>query len=70
MRKKIIVGNWKMNLNLQDAEDLVLNIKSYLSNKIEVDVGICPPFTYLISIINLLKDSNIKIGAQEAPLLA
>lgn len=64
MRKKIIVGNWKMNLNLQDAEDLVLNLKSYLFNKIEVDVGICPPFTYLIPIINLLKDSNIKIGAQ------
>lgn len=64
MRKKIIIGNWKMNLNLIEARDLVFRLKSNLISDNEVDTIICPPFIHLLTICNILKGSNIHVGAQ------
>lgn len=64
MRKKIIIGNWKMNLSLAEAQDLAFKLKSFLTPAKKVDVAICPPFAYLLAISNVLKGSNIQIGAQ------
>ncbi|GAB6282630.1 MAG: triose-phosphate isomerase [Ignavibacterium sp.] len=65
MRKKIIAGNWKMNNTLQESIGLINGIKSEI-NKFELkcDVIICPPFTSLQIANSLIKDSNIKLGAQ------
>ena len=59
--KQIIVGNWKMNCSKQEAEKLILEILNF-KNKVEVVV--CPPFTSLETVGEKLKNSNVKLGAQ------
>ena len=63
MRKKIIAGNYKMNLTANLAEDFVANIMDSI-NTSEVDVVICPNNTCLDRISSLIEDTNIKLGAQ------
>ncbi|MFX0024047.1 MAG: triose-phosphate isomerase [Candidatus Hermodarchaeota archaeon] len=65
MRKPIIGGNWKMNRGTpkeakEMLEDLIPLVKTFNS----VDIIICAPFTVLTTVHNILKDTNIKSGAQ------
>ena len=65
MRNKLIIGNWKMNLSLADAQDLTFKLKSSVKAKQSTEVAICPPSVYLLTISNILKDTPyIKVGAQ------
>jgi len=64
MRKKIIIGNWKMNLTLAEGQDLVFKLKGFATEKINVDIAVCPSFVYLSNLCPVLKGSKIKIGAQ------
>lgn len=63
MRKPLIAGNWKMNNDVEKSLELARILKSAKLNK-NTDVLVCPPFTSLYSVINELKDSSIKVGAQ------
>lgn len=63
MRKKLIAGNWKMNNDVEESLDLVKTLKTIDMDK-NINILICPPFTSLYAIINELKDSFIKVGAQ------
>lgn len=65
MRNKVIAGNWKMNNNLEESEKLINGLKNLLQNENpNCDVIICPPFISLAEASNLIKDSVIKLGAQ------
>ena len=64
MRKKIIIGNWKMNLNLTDSQDLVFKLKNHVFVNNQVEIAVCPPHAYLLTVSNILKDTNIHVGAQ------
>lgn len=64
MRKKIIAGNWKMNKTVADALTLVKGIQMELAECVEVDVVVCPPFTALKSVGDVLTASQIKLGCQ------
>jgi len=66
MRKKIVAGNWKMNLGLSEGMSLADSINKYLINKPhdEATVVLCPPFIHLASIKEILKNGNISVGAQ------
>jgi triosephosphate isomerase (TIM) len=65
MRRKIIAGNWKMNNDLKETQNLISKLSSGLSNSvINCDVIVCPPFTSLSEAHLLLKDTKIKLGAQ------
>ena len=65
MRKKVIAGNWKMNKNLGESLSLIKDIKLAMLNiSGKVDVIVCPPFTSLETGANLLKESPVKLGAQ------
>ena len=61
--KALIAGNWKMNLNLNEAIELVEKLKNSCSNARD-DILICPSFVYLQKVGELIKDSNILLGAQ------
>ena len=63
MRKKLIVGNWKMNYTITEAENFVNSIKDRINTEF-VDVVICPNFVSLYNVSNLLEDTNIHLGAQ------
>jgi len=64
MRKKVIAGNWKMNMDLHQSQKLVSEIINGLGKDTKADVIVCPPFTSLSEASSLLKDTHIKLGAQ------
>ncbi|PJA96637.1 MAG: triose-phosphate isomerase, partial [Ignavibacteriales bacterium CG_4_9_14_3_um_filter_34_10] len=64
MNKYVIAGNWKMNNDLKESITLVSEIKTSLEKRENIDVILCPPFTSLETASALLKDSHIKLGAQ------
>jgi len=64
IRKKIIAGNWKMNKTLSEAVDLANAVKEGLGNITEIDVVLCPPFTALRSVWEIIQETPIKLGAQ------
>lgn len=67
MRKKIVAGNWKMNLQPAEAASLVRNIATATANgEIEgVDLLVCPPALYLpMALNNWQPEQALPIGAQ------
>ena len=66
MRKKIVAGNWKMNMELYEGVQLADSINKYLNNKPHENatVVLCPPFIHLASVSEILKNSKIAVGAQ------
>lgn len=63
MRKKIVAGNWKMNTDLNQAIDLVQQIRLSHYNKNAILI-IIPPFPFLYSIVETTNNSVIQVGAQ------
>lgn len=65
MRKKIVAGNWKMNMNLQDGLALAKELNDTLTaEKPNCGVIICTPFIHLASIAQFLDQSVIGLGAE------
>lgn len=62
-RKKIIAGNWKMNMTPTEAVALVNELKPLVAND-EVDVVFCVPAIDIIPAMEAAKGSNIHIGAE------
>ncbi|MGN0792623.1 MAG: triose-phosphate isomerase [Christensenellales bacterium] len=63
MRKPIIAGNWKMNMTPAEAQELIAVLKPLVQDA-KCDVVICPPYVDLALAAELIKDSNIRLGAQ------
>jgi len=63
-RKRIVAGNWKMNLSIAEAEDLASSTKLELADCLDVDVVLCPPFTSMKAVGEIIMDTQIKLGAQ------
>ena len=64
-RTPLVVGNWKMNTNLETS----LSLSNYLlyNKKLQfqdIEVAILPPIPFIMKVKKLLKNSNIKVGAQ------
>ena len=65
MRKKIVAGNWKMNMNLQDGVALAKEINEALvADKPNCDVVVCTPFIHLASVAQVLDASVVGLGAE------
>ncbi len=64
MRKKVIAGNWKMNMDLRQSQKLVSEIINGLGKDNKAEVIVCPPFTSLSEVNSLLKGTQVKLGAQ------
>lgn len=65
MRKKIVAGNWKMNLTLAEANELLNELNQQENNKpADVEIIIHPPFVYLAKFAEQLSNSTISLGAQ------
>ena len=65
MRKKIVAGNWKMNMNLQDGIALAKELNETLkADKPNCGVVICTPFIHLASIAQFLNQDIIGLGAE------
>ena len=64
MTKQIFIANWKMNLSLEGRENLANNFKKELGEIKDQDIVICPSTVSLIPIANIIKDSQLQLGAQ------
>ena len=62
-RKKIIAGNWKMNMTPSEAVKLVETLKPLVVND-EVDVVLCVPAIDIIPVVEAAKGTNIQVGAE------
>jgi triosephosphate isomerase len=63
-RKPLMAGNWKMNLSLDEAEDLLSGIREAQVDLDRVDVLVAPPFTTLHLAHTILTGTDILIAAQ------
>lgn len=64
MRKTIIAGNWKMNKNHLEAIELSKGIRERVTDVSDVEIVICPTFTSLNAVADVIKGSNVALGAQ------
>jgi triosephosphate isomerase len=65
MRKPIIGGNWKMNRGTpRESREMLEELIPAVEKIQNVDIVIAPPFTSLLSAKEILKDTNIELGAQ------
>ena len=62
--KALIAANWKMNKGIKEAVSFVRDFKKLAKHAKNIDIAICPPFTLLFELNELLKNSGIKLGAQ------
>jgi len=65
LRRNILAGNWKLNKTTLEAIDLVNLLKRDLNDINDIDLVVCPPFTALSEVHEILNDSNIALGAQD-----
>lgn len=63
MRKPIIAGNWKMNKTIADTKALVKELIPLVSDA-KAEVVICVPYTNIQAAGELIKKTNIKLGAE------
>ena len=63
MRKKVIIGNWKMNNDKRETENFLLNLKKFNWNQ-EIEVKVSPSFVNLESAQKILENSSIEVVAQ------
>lgn len=63
MRRKVIAGNWKMNMLPNEAIKYIEDLAGLVKNT-ENEVIICAPYTDLFYCLLTAQDTNIKIGAQ------
>ncbi len=59
-----IAGNWKMNKTATEAVELAKPIIQSIANQSEITVIMCPPFTALHAVSELIANSSTRLGAQ------
>jgi len=64
MRIPVIAGNWKMNKNIVESVSLVKELKDFVRGIEGVDIVVCPPFTSLWVVKEIINGTNIHLGAQ------
>src|SRR5262245_22002233 len=64
MRTPLVVGNWKMHCGVAEARQLAQSVRDGLKRPRGVEVGLCPPFTALAAVADVLAGSSIGLGAQ------
>ena len=65
MRTPVIAGNWKMNKTVAEAVALASEIKEKVAGVENVKIIVCPVFTAVKSVADVLKGTNVKVGAQD-----
>ncbi|MCQ2507080.1 MAG: triose-phosphate isomerase [Lachnospiraceae bacterium] len=63
MRKKIVAGNWKMNMTPSQAVQLCAELKDLVKSD-KVDVVYCVPAIDIVPVVEAVKGTNVKVGAE------
>ena len=65
-RTPVIAGNWKMHTTLAEARTLAAAVRDGCRGLAEIRVAVCPPFTALSAVAEVLAGSPVLLGAQDA----
>jgi len=65
MRKKLVVGNWKMNLTQAEAASVVESLLHHVCSQDSVEVAVCPSYLSIGRVRELTKRTSLKVGAQD-----
>jgi triosephosphate isomerase (TIM) len=65
MRTPLVVGNWKMNKTAEAARALLTELLPGLRAIQKVEKVVCPPFTALMAVSEILKGSDVGLGSQD-----
>ena len=63
-RKHVVTGNWKMFKTREEAQATVREVVGLVGNIQNVDIVVCPPFTALGAVEEILTGSVVQLGAQ------
>ena len=64
MRTKFVAGNWKMYTNRASARQLAEAVVAGLGRSPKVQVALCPPFPYLVTVAEVVRGTPVTLGAQ------
>jgi triosephosphate isomerase (TIM) len=66
MRKKIVAGNWKMNMNLEDGLTFARSVNQYFNDNPsqKAEVILCTPYIHLAGVSGIVKNGKVALGAQ------
>ena len=63
-RRKIVAGNWKMNMTPSQALALVEELKPLVATDLDVDVVYCVPAIDIVPVVEAVKGTNVAVGAE------
>jgi triosephosphate isomerase len=63
-RKLFMAGNWKMNTSAAGSVELANGMVGSLGGTDMVDLAVFPPLVYIVNVVEVLKGSNVHVGAQ------
>ncbi len=63
-RKRIVIGNWKMNLGIAESVKLAQQISDGLADVTEVEAMVCPPLTHLSMVAQVTQEGPLELGSQ------
>jgi triosephosphate isomerase len=63
MRRKLVIGNWKMHGSLAANAELLAGLRA--AEPFVCETAVCPPYPYLASCVLALQGSHIALGAQD-----
>lgn len=66
MRRNVVAGNWKMNNNFDEAEELISEIATWLEDHMvdNTEVILCPPYIYMEMATDVSIESHFAVGSQ------
>jgi triosephosphate isomerase len=65
MRKRIVAGNWKMNMDLGEGMNFARAINSYFNEKpSKAEVILCTPYIHLHGVSEIVRSGKVRTGAQ------
>nr|CAA6803839.1 MAG: Triosephosphate isomerase (EC [uncultured Thiotrichaceae bacterium] len=65
MRRPLVAGNWKLNGSGASIEALVKGIVEGAAELSDVSIAVCAPYVYIPQTADLLKESDVSLGAQD-----
>lgn len=65
MRRPLIAGNWKMHKTIRESIELVTALKGTLHAVHDRDIAVCPPYTALSTVWEIIQGTGIMLGAQD-----
>jgi triosephosphate isomerase (TIM) len=65
MQTKLVVGNWKMNMTNAESSAAVQTFLKHVDARTNVDVVVCPPYLSIGKVRELVKNTHVKVGAQD-----